>query len=183
MKIKSLTIYCSSSQKLDKKFYKMAKDIAKIISNHQIKVIYGGGNIGLMGEIARTLINLKIDVVGIIPKFLIKKEKINLKLSHLKVVTNMSKRKEHLFKLGDAFLILPGGTGTLEEVLEVLSWKILKLHNKPIIILNFDNYWSPLIKQFENIIENKFGNKNLQNQFQVIKNPKQLNKILYLWTK
>ena len=183
MKIKSLTIYCSASQKIDKKFYKMAKETAEIISNYQIKVIYGGGNIGLMGEIARTLINLNRDVIGIIPKFLIKKEKINLKINNLKIVTSMSKRKEHLFKLGDAFLILPGGTGTLEEVLEVLSWKILKLHNKPIIFLNFDNYWSPLIKQFENIIENKFGNKNLQNQFQVIKNPKQLNKILYLWTK
>ena len=95
----------------------------------------------------------------------------------------MSKRKECLFKLGDAFLILPGGTGTLEEVIEVLSWKILKLHNKPIIFLNFDNYWSPLIKQFDKIIENKFGNKNLQNQFQVIKDPKQLNKILKSWTK
>jgi len=183
MKIKSLTIYCSASQKLDKKFYKMAKETAEIISNHQIKVIYGGGNVGLMGEIARTLIKLKRDVIGIIPKFLIKKEKLNLKLTHLKVVTNMSERKKYLFKLGDAFLILPGGTGTLEEVVEVLSWKILKLHNKPIIFFNFNNYWSPLIKQFENIIENKFGNKNLQNQFLVIKNSKQLNKILNSWTK
>tara|TARA_Y100000996_G_scaffold261501_1_gene205778 strand:- start:146 stop:697 length:552 start_codon:yes stop_codon:yes gene_type:complete len=183
MKIKSLTIYCSSSQKLNKKFYKMARETAEIISNYKIKVIYGGGNIGLMGEIARTLISLNNEVIGIIPKFLIKKEKLNLKLTSLKIVSNMSKRKEKLFKLGDAFLILPGGTGTLEEVVEVLSWKILKLHNKPIIFLNFDNYWSPLIKQFEKIIENKFGNKNLQNQFQVIKNPKQLNKILKSWTK
>tara|TARA_Y100001970_G_scaffold151153_1_gene185207 strand:+ start:1463 stop:2014 length:552 start_codon:yes stop_codon:yes gene_type:complete len=183
MKIKSLTIYCSSSQKLNKKFYKMARETAEIISNYKIKVIYGGGNIGLMGEIARTLISLNNEVIGIIPKFLIKKEKLNLKLTSLKIVSNMSKRKEKLFKLGDAFLILPGGTGTLEEVVEVLSWKILKLHNKPIIFLNFDNYWSPLIKQFEKIIENKFGNKNLQNQFQVIKNPKELNKILKSWTK
>ena len=183
MKIKSLTIYCSSSQKLNKKFYKMARETAEIISNYKIKVIYGGGNIGLMGEIARTLISLNNEVIGIIPKFLIKKEKLNLKLTSLKIVSNMSKRKEKLFKLGDAFLILPGGTGTLEEVVEVLSWKILKLHNKPIIFLNFDNYWSPLIKQFEKIIENKFGNKNLQNQFQVIKNSKELNKILKSWTK
>ena len=95
----------------------------------------------------------------------------------------MGKRKEYLFKLGDAFFFFFGGTGTLEEVIELLSWKILKLHNKPIIFLNFDNYWSPIIKQFEMIIENKFGNKNLQNQFQVIKNPKQLNKILQSWTK
>ena len=183
MKIKSLTIYCSASQKLDKKFYKLAEETAKIISNYQIKVIYGGGNVGLMGIIAKTLTNLKSEVIGVIPKFLIKKEKVSFNISQLKIVPSMSKRKEYLFKLGDAFLILPGGTGTLEEVIEVLSWKILKLHNKPIIFLNFDNYWSPLIKQFEKIIENKFGNKNLQNQFQVIKNPKQLNKILKSWTK
>ena len=183
MKIKSLTIYCSASDKLDKKFYNMAKEIAEIISNYHIKVIYGGGNVGLMGAVAKRLIDLKREVIGIIPKFLIKKEKVSLNITKLKIVSSMGKRKEYLFKLGDAFLILPGGTGTLEEVIEVLSWKILKLHNKQIIFLNFDNYWSPLIKQFEKIIENKFGNKNLQNQFQVIKNPKQLNKILQSWTK
>ena len=183
MKIKSLTIYCSASNKLDKKFFIMAKETAGIISNYHIKVIYGGGNVGLMGTVAKTLIDLEREVIGIIPKFLIKKEKASLNITKLKIVSSMGKRKEYLFKLGDAFLILPGGTGTLEEVIEVLSWKILKLHNKPIIFLNFDNYWSPLIKQFEKIIENKFGNKNLQNQFQVIKNPKQLNKILQSWTK
>ncbi len=126
---------------------------------------------------------LKSEVIGIIPKFLIKKEKVSFNISQLKIVPSMSKRKEYLFKLGDAFLILPGGTGTLEEVIEVLSWKILKLHKKPIIFLNFENYWSPILKQFEKIVENKFGNKNLQNQFQVIKSPKQLNKILKSWTK
>ena len=182
MKIKSLTIYCSASQKIDKKYFKIAKETAEIISNYKIRVIYGGGNVGLMGEIADTLVNLNKDIVGIIPKFLINKEKLNLKLKNLKIVNNMTKRKELLFKLGDAFLILPGGTGTLEEVTEVLSWKILKLHNKPIIFLNLENYWSPLIKQFEKMIKNKFGNKNLQNQYQVIKKPKELEKILKLWS-
>ena len=182
MKIKSLTIYCSASQIIDKKFLKIANETAEIISNYKIRVVYGGGNVGLMGEIANTLVKLDKDIVGIIPKFLINKEKLNLKLKNLRVVNNMTKRKELLFKLGDAFLILPGGTGTLEEVTEVLSWKILKLHNKPIIFLNFENYWSPLIKQFEKIIKNKFGNKNLQNQYQVIKKPKELEKILKLWS-
>ena len=161
----------------------MAREIAEIISKYKIKVIYGGGNLGLMGEISRNLIRLKTEVIGIIPKFLIKDEQANIKITHLKIVTNMSKRKENLFKLGDAFLILPGGTGTLEEVIEVLSWKNLKLHNKPLIFFNFDNYWSPLIKQFDKITKNKFGNKNLQSQFQVINNTKQLNKILQSWIK
>ena len=145
-------------------------------------MVYGGGNVGLMGEIANTLVDLNKEIIGIIPKFLVKKEKLNFKIKKLKVVNDMTKRKEQLFKLGDAFLVLPGGTGTLEEVIEVLSWKMLKLHNKPIIILNFENYWSPLLKQFENIIKIKFGNKNLQNQYQVIKKPKELEKILKLWS-
>lgn len=183
MKIKSLTIFCSASNKIDKKFFKMSKEVAEIISNYNVKVIYGGGNVGLMGVIAKTLASLNKEVIGVIPKFLIKKEKISLKVKQLKIVSSMSKRKEYLYKLGDAYLILPGGTGTLEEVIEVLSWKILKLHNKPIIFLNFDNYWTPLLKQFEKIIENKFGNKNLQNQFLVIKKPRQLNNILEFWTK
>ena len=161
----------------------MAKEIAEIISKYKIKVIYGGGNLGLMGEISRTLIKLKTEVIGIIPKFLIKNEEANIKITHIKIVPNMTKRKENLFKLGDAFLILPGGTGTLEEVIEVLSWKNLKLHNKPIIFFNFDNYWSPLIKQFDKITKNKFGNKNLQNKFQVIRSTKDFNKILQSWTK
>ena len=83
MKIKSLTIYCSASDKLDKKFYNMAKEIAEIISNYHIKVIYGGGNVGLMGTIAKTLIDLKREVIGIIPKFLIKKEKVSLNITKL----------------------------------------------------------------------------------------------------
>ena len=161
----------------------MTKEIAEIISKYKIKVIYGGGNLGLMGEISRTLIKLKTEVIGIIPKFLIKNEEANIKITHIKIVPNMTKRKENLFKLGDAFLILPGGTGTLEEVIEVLSWKNLKLHNKPIIFFNFDNYWSPLIKQFDKITKNKFGNKNLQNKFQVIRSTKEFNKILQSWTK
>ena len=122
MKIKSLTIYCSASQIIDKKFLKIAKETAEIISNYKIRVVYGGGNVGLMGEIANTLVKLDKDIVGIIPKFLINKEKLNLKLKNLRVVNNMTKRKELLFKLGDACLILPGGTGTLEEVTDVLSW-------------------------------------------------------------
>ena len=183
MKIKSLTIYCSSSQKLENKYYEMAQKTAKIISKYDIKVIYGGGNVGLMGEIARTLIYLNRDITGIIPKFLIKKEKKNINLTKLKIVSTMSKRKELLFKFGDAFLILPGGTGTLEEASEILSWKILKLHNKPIIFLNYENFWSPLINQFNSITNNKFGNKNLQKEFVIIDKPEQLNKIFNSWKK
>ena len=97
MKIRSLTIYCSASNKIDKKFFKMSKEVAEIISNYNIKVIYGGGNVGLMGVIAKTLASLNKEVIGVIPKFLIKKEKISLKVKQLKIVSSMSKRKEYLY--------------------------------------------------------------------------------------
>ena len=81
MKIKSLTIYCSASQKIDKKFFKLARETAEIISNYKIRVVYGGGNVGLMGEIANTLVDLNKEIIGIIPKFLVKKEKFNFKIN------------------------------------------------------------------------------------------------------
>ena len=95
MKIKSLTIYCSASNNIDKKYFKMAKEVAELISNYDIKVIYGGGNVGLMGIIARTLAGLKREVIGVIPKFLIKEEKVSLKINKLKIVPSMGKRKEY----------------------------------------------------------------------------------------
>ncbi len=183
MKIKSLTIYCSSSNNLDKKYYKVTKEIAEIISKFNLSIVYGGGNVGLMGELARTSIKLGTNIKGIIPKFLIDKEKGFVKNIDLITVKNMQERKKLLFELGDAFLILPGGTGTLEELIEVISSKKLKLHNKPIVFLNFDNFWDPLFDQFKIIIKHKFGNKNLQNLFQVIDKANQLNKIILSWKK
>ena len=180
--MKNISVFCGAHEGNNPRYAEDAKKIGEILAAKGINVVFGGGNVGLMGEIANTLVDLNKEIIGIIPKFLVKKEKLNFKIKNLKVVNDMTKRKEQLFKLGDAFLVLPGGTGTLEEVIEVLSWKILKLHNKPIIILNFENYWSPLLKQFENIIKIKFGNKNLQNQYQVIKKPKELEKILKLWS-
>jgi len=95
----------------------------------------------------------------------------------------MQERKKLLFELGDGFLILPGGTGTLEELIEVISSKKLELHNKPIIFYNLNNFWEPLFKQFEKIINNNFGNKNLQNLYEVIDKTCQLKKIINSWQK
>ena len=95
----------------------------------------------------------------------------------------MHERKKLLFELGDGFLILPGGTGTLEELIEVVSSKKLELHNKPIVFYNLNNFWEPLFNQFEKIIDNKFANKNLQNLYEVIDNTHHLKEILYSWKK
>ena len=162
MKIKSLTIYCSSSNNLDKKFYDLGEKIGVFLGQKKISIVYGGGNTGLMGKVSNTALQHGSKVVGIIPKFLKKAENINYNISKTIVVQTMSERKKILYEKGDAFLILPGGSGTIEEATEIISWKILGLHNKPIIIFNFKNYWKTLFEIYNNAKKLNFGNKNLQ---------------------
>ena len=163
MKIKSLTIYCSSSNLLVQNYYDLAEQIGKFLSKNKISIIYGGGKVGMMGKISKSAINSGGKVIGIIPKFLDSKEVIDLKISKTIIVKNMSERKKRLFEMGDAFLILPGGSGTIEEATEVISWKLLGIHTKKIIIFNYNNYWDPLIKMYNEAKNKRFGNKNLQN--------------------
>ena len=168
MDIKSLTIYCSSSNKLDKKYYNLSIQIGEFLGKNNIKIIYGGGSIGMMGYISKSSMKVGGKVIGIIPEFLDKKEIINNEITETIIVKNMSERKKKLFELGDSFLILPGGSGTIEEATEVISWKFLGIHKKKIIIFNFDNYWSPLINMYKNAEENNFGNKFKNTNLQTI---------------
>ena len=161
MHIKSLTIYCSSSNNLKKKYYDLSNKIGEFLGKKKIKIIYGGGSVGMMGEVSKSSMKAGGEVIGIIPKFLDKKEIINKNITKLITVNDMSKRKELLFKKGDAFLVLPGGSGTIEEAAEVISWSYLQIHKKPIIIFNFDKYWDSMIQMYENTKSNKFGDKNL----------------------
>ena len=163
MPIKSLTIYCSSSESLTQDYYDLAERIGNFLAKKSIRIIYGGGKVGLMGKISKSSTNMGGVVIGIIPIHLVEKEKINNKTTETIIVDNMSIRKQKLFEMGDAYLILPGGSGTIEEATEVISWKILGIHNKEIIIFNFNNFWDPLIKMYEEAKSKKFGNKNLQN--------------------
>ena len=169
MDIKSLTIYCSSSEKLDQKFYDLAEKIGFFLGQNQITIIYGGGNIGLMGKLSNVALKKGSNVIGVIPEFLKIGENLNLDISKTIIVKTMSQRKKILFEKGDAFLILPGGSGTIEEATEVISWKILGVHNKPIIIFNFENYWNSMIEMYNNAKKNKFGDKNLQSVCKTIK--------------
>jgi len=162
MDIKSLTIFCSSSDLLNQKYYNLAEKIGEFLGKKKISIIYGGGKVGLMGKISQSAFNSDGKVIGVIPEILVSKEIKNLDITETIVVKDMTERKKKLFELGDAFLILPGGSGTIEEATEVISWSILGIHKKPIIIFNFENYWDPMIEMYNNAKQNKFGNKNLQ---------------------
>jgi hypothetical protein len=115
-----------------------------------------------MGTLSNAALKKGSSVIGVIPEFLKKEENINLNLSQTITVKNMSERKKILFNKGDAFLILPGGSGTIEEATEVISWKFLGIHDKPIIFFNYKKYWQSLFDIYENAYKLNFGNKNLQ---------------------
>ena len=183
MNIKSLTIFCSSSNKLDQIYYNTGKKITKVIAENDYSIVYGGGRVGIMGIIAKYALELGVNVTGVIPKFLNTKEIIFNEINSLKIVNNMSERKKLLFELGDAFIALPGGTGTIEEITEVISWKVLGLHKKPIIFININDFWRPLLDQFKKINENNFGNINLQNIYETIDTTEESDKILKSWKK
>ena len=169
MDIKSLTIYCSSSNLLEQKYYDLSNQIGEFLGNKKISIIYGGGKVGMMGKISHSAMSSHGRVIGIIPKFLNSKEIIDLNVSETIIVKDMRERKKKLFELGDAFLILPGGSGTIEEATEIISWFYLGLHNKPIIIINFENYWDSMLQMYDNVIKKNFGEKKLQPMLKIVK--------------
>ena len=155
----------------------------RVIAKFDYSIVYGGGQVGIMGVVAKTSMELGLHVTGVVPKFLATKENMFKEINILKITKDMNQRKKTLFELGDAFIAFPGGTGTMEEIIEIISWKVLGLHQKPILFFNFQNFWNPLFEQFKNINKNKFGTLNLQSIFETINTPQQFEKILKLWQK
>ncbi|UKJ07885.1 TIGR00730 family Rossman fold protein [Solitalea lacus] len=143
--MKSICVFCGSSNGNDEIFRKTARELAMILVDKHITLVYGGGNIGLMGELARTVRDLGGKVIGIIPEFLMIKEVGLVEGCELHIVENMHQRKSLMAEYSDAFLALPGGIGTLEEFFEVLTWKQLHLHNKPVGLLNSNGYYNHLL--------------------------------------
>ena len=177
MNIKSLTIFCSSSEKLTSDYYNLSDELGVYLAKKSIKIIYGGGKSGMMGKISKSSYTSGGKVVGIIPKFLATGTTINTNITKTIIVKDMSERKKKLFQMGDSFLILPGGPGTIEEATEIISWKLLGIHSKEIIIFNFNKYWDPFIKMYDNSKNKRFGNKNLQNITKHVRTMNQFKKL------
>ena len=140
--IKSVCVYCGSSFGNDEAFKQAAHDLGQVLAGAGVRLVYGGGGVGLMGETARAVHQAGGKVLGIMPQFLRTRE-IIFDDVETRVVQNMHERKMMMFEEADAFVVLPGGIGTLEEVVELLSWRRLDLHKKPIIFLNINNFWQP----------------------------------------
>jgi uncharacterized protein (TIGR00730 family) len=142
-KIQKICVYCGSSPGTDPAFVEAAKAFGAILAKNGIGLVYGGGAVGMMGEIANAVLAHGGEVTGIIPEFLVAKE--HARRSHNLIVTrDMHERKRRMFELADAFVALPGGVGTLEEMVEQMTWVQLGRHRKPVLLANIENFWAPL---------------------------------------
>ncbi|MCO4292770.1 TIGR00730 family Rossman fold protein [Solitalea sp. MAHUQ-68] len=154
--MKSICVFCGSSLGDNEIYRKVARELAMLFVDKNITLIYGGGNIGLMGELARTVRDLGGKVIGIIPEFLMIKEVGLVEGCELHVVQNMHERKALMARYADAFIAIPGGIGTFEELFEVLTWKQLHLHEKPIGLLNTNGYYNHLLSFLDHSKETGF---------------------------
>jgi len=156
--MKRITVYCASSSKVDKQYFKDTEQLARLLVETDIEVVYGGGAVGLMGKLADTILERNGRITGVIPYFMSDREWAHTGLSELYYVNTMHERKLKMLENTDGLIALPGGTGTLEELLEAITLKRLGLYTKPIVILNTNNYYDPLKKMFEKCIRENFMN-------------------------
>lgn len=154
--IKSIAVFCGSSLGNNPLYEEKAKSLGNYLGTHNFHLVYGGGNIGLMGIIANAALEAGGEVTGILPQFLSKKEVGHVKLSKLILVDSMHERKQKIEKLSDAFIAMPGGFGTLEEVSEMLTWAQLGLHQKPIGLYNINDFYDSLLTQLDKMVVEGF---------------------------
>jgi uncharacterized protein (TIGR00730 family) len=150
-KINALCVYCGSSPGNDPAFAAAAHAFGKILAENKVRLIYGGGSVGLMGALAESVVAHGGQATGIIPEFLTKRERPRHLPQELIVTPDMHARKRVMFERADGFIALPGGIGTLEEVVEQLTWAQLGRHNKPILFANINGYWDPLLVLIEHM--------------------------------
>jgi hypothetical protein len=161
-------VFCGSSEGNDPAYLQAARALGREIAHSHARLIYGGASIGLMGEVARAAIEAGGEVTGIIPQFLRAREIELSTLTELVITPNMHERKDRMHALADAFIILPGGLGTLEEVLEAMTWAQLGLHRKPIVFVNVKGFWDPLFATFERVRAHNFARYGLKELYTVV---------------
>ena len=166
-KLKSLCVYCGSRLGDRPVFEAEAITLGKALAEKDVKLVYGGGSLGLMGTIAGTVRDQGGDVFGVIPDFLVQAEGKLEGVEH-RIVSNMHERKMLMFENSEAICTMPGGIGTLEEIIEILSWARLDLHRKPVVLLNLEDFWSPLVELLNHIIDRGFAAEELRSDLVVV---------------
>lgn len=165
--IRSVCVFCGSSPGADPVFMQTAETLGRILAENGIRLVYGGGNSGLMGKVARSTLAHGGKVTGIIPDFLKSREVMLEGADEMIVTSDMHQRKMLMFEKADAFVALPGGIGTLEELVEQMTWVQLGQHEKPVLMANIANFWKPLLVLLAHMRETGFIRSGLEVRYQV----------------
>lgn len=151
--ITALCIYCGASQNVDPRHLEKAGELGRVTAEKGVDLVYGGGHSGMMGAAADGALGAGGRVIGIIPEHLKEREAAHTGVTEMIVVDSMHVRKQKMFERSDAFCVLPGGLGTLDETFEIITWKQLGLHDKPIILLNLYGFWDPLMEMIQRQVQ------------------------------
>ncbi|MBE0638053.1 MAG: TIGR00730 family Rossman fold protein [Bacteroidales bacterium] len=154
--MKSVCVFCGSSVGRQPEYSARARNLGKLIAGKHLKLVYGGGNIGLMREVADSVLESGGEVIGVMPRHIVDKEIAHQNITHLYVVNSMHERKAMMADLSDAFIALPGGFGTIDELFEIMTWNQLEIISKPTGLLNIEGYFDHLIKFIGHAVDEKF---------------------------
>lgn len=166
--VQRLCVYCGSAGRVSETYRQAARDLGAALARHGIELVYGGGRVGLMGLCADAAIEGGGRVTGIIPRHLHDVEVGHHGLTRLLVTESMHERKRLMFETSDAFLVLPGGLGTLDETFEIITWRQLGLHDKPIVVIDVEGYWRPLEALVRHIVDEGFARPAVRALFTLV---------------
>ena len=166
--MKTICVYCGSSSQVNSAFFNSAREFGKILAENEITLVYGGGNMGMMGEIAKSALSAGGKVIGVIPQFMYDENWFHSELTDLIITETMHERKQKMIEMADALVALPGGCGTLEELFEAITWKQLGLITQPIVIANFENYYHAILQMFDRAVEERFMREKHAQMWQVV---------------
>lgn len=167
----NVCVFCGSSTGKNPIFAQAARELGTLLAKNSHSLVYGGGRVGLMGIIADSVMENGGEVLGIIPKFLMDREVGHERITRLEVVQSMHQRKQRMADLSNAFVAMPGGWGTLEEVAEILTWRQLGLISNPVILLNVNNFFGPLISQLNAMFDEGFVRREYVDNLRIASSP------------
>lgn len=170
-KISSICVFCGSRKGVDPAYEAAARRLGELMAARGVRLVYGGGRIGLMGVVAQAVLDNGGHVVGVIPEFLKDLEVGHEAVSELIVTGSMHERKQRMFELSDGFVALPGGIGTVDETIEVTTWKQLRQHDKPIVVLDVGGFWRELTVLIDKIIDGGFAHEGIRELWTMVDDP------------
>ena len=172
--MQTICVYCASSTQINPRYFEATSRLGKILADAGLSVVFGGGATGLMGQLANSMLEANGKITGIIPQFMCDQQWHHNELTELIVVETMHERKEKMAQMADAVIALPGGCGTFEELMEVITWKQLGIFSKPIIILNMEGYYNSLISMLHQAVDEKFMREIHKDMWKVVETPEEV---------